>query len=350
MSDKAQVLLTRGTFREAVFARDGGKCVLCGEPAVDAHHIMERRLFDDGGYYLDNGASVCAVCHLDCERTDVTCEEVRRGAGIEMVVLPEHLYADETYDKWGNLYVDVKVQRRVPGELFEDESVRKVLRHEMGRFVDRVKYPRTHHLPNSPGRTKDDRILRSLDGFVNEEVVVTVKLDGENSSLYSNGLHARSLSPMESHPSRDRLKALHAQIQGDIPRGWRVAVENVYAKHSIRYRNLRAWFFLLSVWDKQNRCLAWDETVEWAQLLGVETAPVLWRGIWDEAVVRGLYQPEFEDDECEGYVVRVTREFGYGEFRKVVGKYVREGHVDEAAHHWKYQQVVVNGLRKGARR
>ena len=43
-------LLTRDEFREGVFARDHNNCVICGEPAADAHHIVERRLFSDGGY------------------------------------------------------------------------------------------------------------------------------------------------------------------------------------------------------------------------------------------------------------------------------------------------------------
>lgn len=49
-------LLTRDEFREGVFERDGHKCVVCGDDARDAHHIMERRLFADGGYYMENGA------------------------------------------------------------------------------------------------------------------------------------------------------------------------------------------------------------------------------------------------------------------------------------------------------
>jgi len=48
----------RDQFREAVLSRDRHMCVVCGQPARDAHHIMERRLFPDGGYHLDNGASL----------------------------------------------------------------------------------------------------------------------------------------------------------------------------------------------------------------------------------------------------------------------------------------------------
>jgi len=70
-------LLTCDEFREAVFARDGHKCVFCGARAEDAHHIIERRLWPDSGYYLDNGASVCEKHHLDCEQTTISVEDVR---------------------------------------------------------------------------------------------------------------------------------------------------------------------------------------------------------------------------------------------------------------------------------
>jgi hypothetical protein len=35
---------------------------------------------------------------------------------------------------------------------------------------------------------------------------------------------------------------------------------------------------VFSIWNEQN-ALSWDETVEWAELLGLFTVPVLWRGI-----------------------------------------------------------------------
>ena len=53
-----EILLTRDAFRNAVFERDGHLCVICKEPAIDVHHIIERRLFSDGGYYIDNGVSL----------------------------------------------------------------------------------------------------------------------------------------------------------------------------------------------------------------------------------------------------------------------------------------------------
>ncbi len=101
-----------------------------------------------------------------------------------------------------------------------------------------VKYPRTPHLPWSPGRSEDDIALDSIDQLEKlENVVVTEKLDGENTALYHNCLHARSVDS-KSHPSRDWIKQFHATIRHNIPEEFRICGENVYAKHSIFYDSL----------------------------------------------------------------------------------------------------------------
>lgn len=175
-----QKLLTRNEFKEAVFKRDGYCCVVCKKPAKDAHHVIERRLWDDGGYYLDNGVSLCEEHHLKAEMTILTCEELRDLAGIQKVIVPEHLYTDCIIDKWGNPIMPNG--RRLRGELFDDLSVQKILDEGgvLNLFSRYVKYPRTYHLPWSPGATDDDRIIKSADVFKDKEVVVTVKMDGEN--------------------------------------------------------------------------------------------------------------------------------------------------------------------------
>ena len=173
-------LLTRDEFREGVFKRDNHQCVICKEPAKDAHHIMERRLFHDGGYYLDNGASLCHTHHLQAEMTLISTNELREAIGIQKVILPEHLYDDQEYDKWGNILQQNGT--RLKGELFFDESVQKILEqgNVLDLFTDKVKYPRTHHLPWSEGMHDDDRMLSSTKVFENQRVIVTEKMDGEN--------------------------------------------------------------------------------------------------------------------------------------------------------------------------
>lgn len=326
-------LLTRDQFREGVFERDGYKCIFCDEPAKDAHHIIERRLWPDGGYYLDNGASVCEQHHIDCEKTLLSVEDVREACGAKIVV-PPHLYADHQYDKWGNLVLPNGTRLR--GELFYDESVQKILKEVLHLFTDYVKYPRTHHLPWSPGVHSDDRVISTMDNFEGE-VVVTVKMDGENTSLYNDYIHARSIN-YSRHESRDWVKNFWSKIAHDIPRAWRVCAENLYAKHSISYENLPSFLMGFSIWDDRNVCLSWDDTLEWFELLGIEPVPVLYRGPYDEEVIKALWS-DSDWDSVEGYVIRPTRSFTYREFSTHVAKFVRENHV-QTIKHWLHGQPV----------
>lgn len=332
------MLLSRDEFRKAVFERDVYKCVVCKAPAVDAHHIIERRLWPDGGYYVSNGVSVCGPCHLKAESTEISCDELRERCGIKEILLPAHFYPDQPIDKWGNPILPNG--QRLKGELFHDESVQKILKPVLHLFTDRVKYPRSHHLPWSPSTSSDDRIMPSLSGFYGEEVVVSLKMDGENTSVYRDGFHARSIDT-PAHPSRDWLWGLHRRIGHDIPQGWRVCGENLFARHSIHYLNLPAHFLVFGIWNEKNECLSWDETVTWCRLLDLEHVPVILRGSWNEDTIRKLNPMAFQGDPCEGYVVRVARSFAYKEFKDVVGKFVRRGHIQTTGH-WAREAVVPN--------
>ena len=65
----------RQSFRNAVFARDGFACRGCGqrssperaEDELDAHHITDRNEMPNGGYVVENGIALCAVCHTQAE-------------------------------------------------------------------------------------------------------------------------------------------------------------------------------------------------------------------------------------------------------------------------------------------
>ena len=335
------VLLSRDLFRESVLKRDNYKCVFCGQPAVDAHHIIERRLFPDGGYYLDNGVSVCPEHHLACERTDISLDKVREAAGIKHVILPPHLYEDQEYDKWGNIVLANGLRLR--GELFYDESVQKVLKEHLHLFTDKVKYPRTHHLPWSPGIHNDDRIIESMDAFNGQEVVVMEKLDGENTSWYRDYTHARSLDSA-NHPSRNRMKAIWAQVCGDIPEGWRFNVENLYAKHSIHYQQLENYVYGFAAWNEKNVCLDWDATKEWFQLFGIPTPKEFYRGPYNEAAIKACWNDNMWQ-EFEGYVMRTVAGFPFSKFRYCVAKFVRKGHIATTQHWMHGQPIVPNKLK-----
>ncbi len=339
----SEILLSRDAFRQAVFERSGGRCVVCHGPAADAHHIMERRLFPDGGYYLNNGAAVCAQHHLDCETTRISVEDIRLAAGIERKVLPPEYYDDQPYDKWGNPVLPNG--RRMRGELFQDESVQKVL--AMGGVLDQftkyVKYPRTWHLPWSPSVGKDDRVLEDMSHFEGRRVVVTEKMDGENTTLYRDYIHARSIDG-RTHPSRAWVKNFHAKMAHEIPDGWRICGENLYAEHSIHYDNLLSYFMGFSIWDDKNVCLSWKDTLEWFCLLPILPVTVLYDGIYDQKKIEGLSSLDWGFHE--GYVMRVHDAFAYGEFPVSVGKFVRAGHIQTTKHWMHGQAMKVNQLQE----
>lgn len=338
-----QKLLTRDEFREGVFARDGHKCVFCGKTAeqtpegkLDAHHIIERRLWGDGGYYLDNGATVCEEHHILCEQTVLSVEDVRNAAKITKIIVPDQFYPEQPIDKWGN-YV-LENGSRTCGELFYDESVQKVLSAGgvLSLFTPYVKYGRTFHLPYSPGLHDDDKALKDCSQFEGKHVVITLKMDGENTTCYSDGhIHARSI---DSRGGEDRAwvkKFLTENVCYNLPAGWRVCGENLWAEHSIHYEDLKSYFLGFSIWNERNECLSWDETLEWFELLGITPVPVLWEGIWITKHMQSIHVDlgmDFTKDE--GYVVRVASGFKYGEFKSSIAKYVRKGHV-QTVRHWR---------------
>lgn len=205
--------------------------------------------------------------------------------------------------------------------------------------MENVKYPRTLHLPWSPGATSDDKFLKDLDCFDGKDVVVTEKMDGENTTLYRHGLHARSLD-YTAHPSRNLIKQLHAQVCQDIPDGWRICGENLTAVHSVRYEELPSFFMVFSVWTGENVCLSWQETVEVAEMLGLPCVPVLWEGTFDADLIENLV---VDTTVSEGYVVRNAEGFAYADFGSNVAKWVRPSHV-QTDQHWMKQQVVFNGF------
>ncbi|MFI5986068.1 RNA ligase family protein [Streptomyces sp. NPDC051555] len=208
----------------------------------------------------------------------------------------------------------------------------------------RTHYPRTPHLPWSPGATPDDvraGDLSGLPGLCGREVVVTEKLDGENTTLYADGLHARSLDSAH-HPSRAWVKALQGRIGPGIPAGRRICGENLYARHSLPYDALDSWFYGFSVWDG-DRCLDWDRTARFLTGLGVPVPRVLWRGVLDAPAERALRKLKLDTGRHEGYVVRSVAGFDRTAFAGHVAKWVRGGHVQTGTH-WMFASVVENGL------
>lgn len=159
--------------------------------------------------------------------------------------------------------------------------------------------------------------------------------------MYTDHIHARSVSS-GGHPSRNWVKNLWAQMNYNIPRGWRVCGENMYARHSVSYDELSSWFYVHSMWDADGRCLSYDETLEWCELLELPHVPELYRGVYDEKQIKACWNDKMYDT-CEGYVVRSTSSFPMRDVPYRVLKFVRPGHVQTTKHWMHGQPIVVNG-------
>lgn len=204
-----------------------------------------------------------------------------------------------------------------------------------------VKYFRTHHLPWSEAIAGDDIVCNSPFKET-DEIVVTIKKDGENTSLYPSGrCHARSIDSA-NHPSRDYVKSYWQERSYNLPLGWRVCGENLYAKHSIHYTDLKAYLYVFSIWKEDNTCLSWDDTLEWCSLLDLVPVEEIYRGEYDEKAIKAAFIP-YKDTQ-EGYVVRSVNSFSYADATKNMAKYVRKNHVT-TTQHWMLQDIIPNKIK-----
>jgi len=208
-----------------------------------------------------------------------------------------------------------------------------------------IKYPRTPHMPFSPGYSYDDEQLNDLAGFDGQEIVVTEKMDGENTTLYTDHWHPRGLENRRRHESRDWMARRWANTAHLMKPGMRVCGENLYAKHSIHYSFLPDWFLGFSVWNQDNDCLSWDATLEVFTELDVKPVPVLYRGPFSFEALTQI-SGSLNLQKQEGMVARIAGQFPYSKFPIYVAKWVRANHVQtDTKGHWFSQKVTKNDLK-----
>lgn len=204
--------------------------------------------------------------------------------------------------------------------------------------MERFKYPRTYHLPYSLSKTDDDKTLLSDNHFKEmREVVVSIKMDGENTTVYKDGyVHARSIDGT-GKPWQKEIKALSSEWFWKIPEGWRVCGENLQAKHSIEYvfENRNQLFQCFGIYDQNNNCLSWESIERCCDDWGIITVPVIYKGPYNKEYILNTFSDYckiISPQEVEGFVVRSADLFPYDRFSENVGKFVRKNHVQTDSH------------------
>jgi hypothetical protein len=361
----------RKQFRQAVFDRDENNCLVpwCDQNADDAHHIIERDLWDDGGYVKDNGASVCNHHHQYAESNDIPPQAFYLWAGINDPPTPNTIDTVHT-NKWGEEF---------------DRPPWKNLR-------ERIKYQSSRHLlplywhddeTTADSRMEhDDTGLETVEDFTGIPLVITHKIDGSNCMMVGDDLETPVRARNGSSPTED-MERLHGdgglywqqEVNQKLPDRLQVFGEWTLAKHSIHYgcncnppcedvgprlseltgiENARSYFQIFGVFDKEwDMWLSWNRTEAVADELGFPTTPVIHCEDSNDAAT---YETEHEarqdlinhareviENGGEGIVVRSKFPFHYDQFSNRLGKYVRENHVttDE---HWSHTDITENQI------
>lgn len=358
----------RQKFREQCRDRDNNECIVpwCDGSAEDVHHIIERKLWDDGGYIPNNGASVCNYHHRHAEKNNIPPQAFWMWAGIENPPLPGSVDSADV-DKWGESF------ETPPGQDKREYAKYQSSRHMLPLYwhdEETVAKERMEH---------DDTGLETIDDFVGVPLVVTHKIDGGNMMVVSGSGHP--VRARNGKTPKEHMKPMYGEgglyweneVNQKLPENLQVFGEWVYAKHSIHYgcdcepkcedvgpflseltgrEDGAAYFQVFGVYNTDlNMWLSWPETETVADVLGFPTTPVIYcESSDDNATFETEHEAKDElvryarnviDSGGEGIVVRSKFPFHYGQFSNKLGKYVRENHV-KTDEHWSAREIVEN--------
>lgn len=202
-----------------------------------------------------------------------------------------------------------------------------------------MKHPSILHLPHSPAMSRGDKRVEQYE--YEGPIVALLKMDGENTCLSRDYIHARSANGYPYHPSRSFMLRVWATIHNAIPVGLSIFLENTYAKHSIHYDEanpLSAYFQVHSAWDG-GTCLSWLDTMALAREVGLAVVDSLYYGEYKPSAITKAFNPLAPYHE--GYVVRPRDSFSIGSYTQCVAKWVRPNFV-QTSDHWSSQPIIRN--------
>lgn len=203
--------------------------------------------------------------------------------------------------------------------------------------IQRLKQPRTSHLPWSPGATSDDKFIQTLEGFKGKNIQVSLKMDGETTSGYSDGFtHARSLDGGIKDEGQAWFRNYwkkHAHKFHDFVHS---KGESLYWEHSLQYTEATHCFQAFALWLHNDH--AWtlmdtELTKYRCEQAGIHQVPVIYTGKFDQKMLERFHET-LDLSTVEGYVIRVCHPVELRNFQTHVAKFVREDHV-QTDEHWR---------------
>jgi len=213
------------------------------------------------------------------------------------------------------------------------------LKNCLAEGVGKANYPKTPHLPFSPGINPDDTRTSDCQKILSREVVITEKLDGGNCCIKADvarqrlQVFGRTHAQPTEHASFSAVKELASCLEYDQLGDVEIFGENMQAIHSIEYGNLTSYFYVFAA-RRSGDWLSWDETRDLAKRLGLATVPEVFRGALSERDLQCCLEQWQMDPSAldaqktpEGFVVRHAAGIPGGSFAECIGKFVRENHI-----------------------
>jgi hypothetical protein len=135
------------------------------------------------------------------------------------------------------------------------------------------KYNRTLHSPISLGSTNDDRFMPDnyIEYFQTIPLVITEKLDGQNTCFNKHGLFARSHTSPSIHKWDEPLRRRWETTKKDLGEV-ELFGENMFATHGIEYSKLESYFYVFAV-REHGKWLSWEEVEFYADYFNFPTVP-----------------------------------------------------------------------------
>jgi len=197
-----------------------------------------------------------------------------------------------------------------------------------------MKFPSIEHLPWSQQLSRDDKRKENVKCFEDKSLVFTEKLDGENTAIAKNYIHARSDNAAAyGKPWQTYIIKMAEKFQYDLPDDMIIYGENMYAIHSITYEKLTSYFYVFAI-RRGDVFVSTDEMYDITNELKLYTAPIITLGDIDSRYEMHIPRESLYGSVCEGYVVRNKAAFPVSEFNDNIAKCVRANHVQTDIH-WK---------------
>ena len=182
------------------------------------------------------------------------------------------------------------------------------------------------------------------------QVVVEEKMDGANTGIirHKKGFHLQKRGSLVGQSEHAQFQYFHnwANYQNyeklmNVPVGYTIYGELLYAVHSIYYDSLPDYFLVFDVWDKRkDKFLNTDAKLEFCDKYGFIHTPIIAEGKFNLTDLYDMIPNESSyGDTCEGIVIKRYNKKGYTRGKIVKPEFIK---VMEESLQWTRSALKVN--------